>query len=137
MSLNPDLKKIIEQLEKQTDELIEIKISVARHEEILSSHVKHDEILDATIKSELKEYNQLLKEHIAGVMELRTQNALIRQEIEQRDQLLEATLKETNIRLEVAERPIKWFQGTYLIMKWLGALGTAIGLGYALIQWLK
>jgi len=131
------LRNLTENQSKQSEDIVEIKVSVARQEEVLSGHTAHDELLDGMIKEELNQYNSLLREHIAGVMELKTQNALIRQEISQRDQLIQSALVIHNERIELAEKPIKWFQTTFFIMKWLAAAIAVVSGLVTLFYWLK
>lgn len=134
--MSDDVKSMLELLHKkqdsQTEKLNDLSISVAKQEVLSDNYAKQSDKMAEELRKmneHMAVYNAELKVHIAGVLELKEQNNLMRTDIQKRDEIL-------NARLEVAERPIKWFETTYKWMKWLGAVGTAGTLMFAVVKWL-
>jgi ABC-type multidrug transport system fused ATPase/permease subunit len=122
--------------DEQTHKLNSLEIAVAKMEIILSVSTKQSDAATENTQTELRrmndnmsEYNLELREHIAGVNELKEQNRLIREEIKLKD-------SEINQRLKTAERPIEWIATTFVYLKWLGSAAAGAGLVWGVIQWL-
>jgi len=103
---------------------------------MLKSHLKSDEDYQKEVEHVLREineklieYNMQLKIHIAGVNSIKEQNQLIRQENEQRDKMLDS-------RLEIAERPIKWVEGTGVLIKWIGVIASVTAALFGALKYL-
>lgn len=135
--MSDDTKVLLELLHKkqdsQTEKLEDLAISVARQEVQTDNYTKQSDRMAEELREmnkHLSVYNSELRVHIAGVLELKEQNNLIRQQIAQRD-------VEIREKLEIAERPIIWFETTYKWAKWVGAFATAAGLVYAAIKWVS
>lgn len=135
--LNKSLASLHEKQDIQTESLNEMKSDLVTQKILLGVYTKQqdkiaDQItaVDKKLDEKLSEYNYQLKIHIQGVQELKTQNQLIRTEIEQRD-------KEWSTRLEVAEKPIKWLETTGNMLKWIGGISAALASLYGFLKLLK
>ena len=139
--MNDDFARSLETLhdkqDQQTEKLTELQVCVAKQEASIESFSSQSDRMWRELNSmnkNLANYNAELKVHIAGVMELKEQNRLMREEIKQRDTLI-------SNRLEVAEKPIKWAATTFFYLKWAATIitsSTVVGaLVWKLIQWIS
>jgi hypothetical protein len=129
-SVKEQLSRLHHKQDAQTDKLGAIEVSVAKQQVMLEAHnVQFDRVVSemAAMNKNVAEYNKELAVHIAGVMELKEQNRLMRTEIAQRDEIM-------GKRLDIAEKPIIWFKSTAKYLLWIG--GAASGI-LAVIKLLK
>jgi chromosome segregation ATPase len=141
--LNMILDQIADTQDKQASSIEALKESVIRQEISLETHIDQTRQMNSKISDindRLSEYNAQLQIHIAGVQQLKEMNTLIREELKQREKELEIKLSEAhekiNSRLEVAEEPIKWLKTAGVYAKWVGSIGSAIGMIYVLVKFL-
>lgn len=124
--MNLSVKKSLEQLhskqDEQTEKLIGVELTITKQQLAMDSYMKQSDRMASELQKmneNMVTYNSELKVHIAGVIELKEQNRLMREEIKQRDSMI-------NSRLEIAEKPIQWAQTTGKIFKWVGIVATSI-----------
>ncbi len=124
--MSQDLKKSLDMLhekqDSQTEKLNSLTIAVHKQETALEAYIRQSDRMAEELQKmneNMAVYNAELKIHIAGVVELKEQNRLMREENRQRDHLMSA-------RIEIAELPIKWIQTTGKIAVWVGGIATAL-----------
>lgn len=132
--INKSLNSLHDKQDCQTEAINEMKSELTTQKVLLDVYTRQQEkiadqltIVDKKLDEKLTEYNYQLRIHIQGVQELKTQNELIRTEIDQRD-------KEWGSRLEIAEKPIKWIHMTGVVVKWVGAIAAAIASIYGFLK---
>jgi chromosome segregation ATPase len=122
------LARLHDKQDEQTAKLTSLEVTVAKQDASIESYVRQTDKMSqelSRLNDNMSVYNTQLQLHIAGVLELKEQNRLMREEIKQRDVLI-------NSRLEIAEKPIEWATFTFKVIKWsaavIGGLATALGL---------
>jgi hypothetical protein len=116
------LRELHEKQDRQTDKLSEFEISIIKQELASETYIKQSDRMAEELRKmndNLAVYNAELKVHIAGVLELKEQNRLMKEEIKQRDVMI-------NERLDIAEKPIKWATTTATYLKWSAGIITAL-----------
>lgn len=129
-SLKSSLESLHEKQDQQTEKLTKLEVELATQKTLLDVYSKDQHVTAselAKINERLLEYNHELKLHIAGVQELKAQNSLIREELKLRD-------TEIKMRLDEAEKPIKWVQQTGTVVKWVAGFLTAVTAIYAALK---
>ncbi len=135
--MNADLKKSLDRLHEKQDgqsaDISALKVAVGKQEAQMDAYVKQSDRMATElgrINENLAVYNAELKVHVAGVMELREQNRLMREENNQRaEQLrLEQSKRDAEItsRLDIAEKPIIWLRTTWRVLKAVGPIVAAV-----------
>lgn len=128
--MNEALKKSLERLhikqDHQTEKISALEITVAKQEVSMDSYMRQSDRMASELQKlneNMAVYNAELKVHIAGVVELKEMNRLMREE----NRLQAALLDE---RLKVAELPIGWLRTAGKILKWAAPIAAA-GAGVA------
>lgn len=127
-ALRKSLDRLHEKQDAQTEKISALEVTSARQEATLDSYTRQSDRMASEL-SKLNEnmavYNAELKVHIAGVIELKEMNRLMRIENDQRQALMEARMKQ-------AEKPIGWFTAAKNGLKWaapiFGAVAAIAGL---------
>lgn len=124
--MNDALRKSLERLhdkqDTQTEKISALEVSSAKQEAALATYMKQSDRMAGEL-SKLNEnmavYNAELKVHIAGVIELKEMNRLMRIENTQRETLMDA-------RMTQAEKPIGWFRAASNGLKWAAPILAAV-----------
>lgn len=131
--LKDSLSALHDKQDLQTEKLGSLELALSKQQFALETYVKHSDKMTSELEKmndNLTTYNAELKVHIAGVIELKEQNRLMREEIRQRDEAMDLRLKERdeliNSRLSFAEKPILWFKSTGDFLKWAAPVGAGI-----------
>lgn len=134
--MNDDVRKSLSDLHEkqdaQTEQINAVRIALGKQEVALDSYVKQSDRFAAELQEMNKNmsiYNAELKVHIAGVVELKEQNRLMREEIRQRDFMIDN-------RLKIAEKPIEWARATGKVLAWVGGIATAVTAIGGCVAWL-
>ena len=121
--LKESLDRLHEKQDIQTEKLTSLEVSLSRQETALQIYAKHTNATSIElnkVNENMAVYNSELTTHIAGVMELKEQNKLIREEIKQRDIQL-------SDRLKVIEKPVQWTLLTGKFLAWFASIATILG----------
>ena len=133
-----DFKRSLDRIENSQSEIKDLYHELDKKHDILASkvadHFDSDEknlsSLTETlggINDRLIDYNKSLAEHIAGVEELRNMNALIRREIEQRDQATNEKMRELEAKAATLDKPRQWAISTAKAAVWITSVTAAGG----------
>lgn len=120
--LKQSLDRLHEKQDEQTTKISALEVTVAKQEVNMDAYMRQSDRMATELQKlnlNMAEYNAELKVHIAGVIELKEMNKLLREDIRQRDQLI-------NSRLEVAEKPINWAITTWHFLKSAAPIVAAI-----------
>jgi len=126
------LSDLHEKQDQQTDKLVSLEVAMGKNEAALAQYIRQSDRMAGELKEmnkHLSEYNSELKVHIAGVIELKEQNRLMREANEQREKI-------TNARFETLETPHRWAKFTGKLFAWIGAAATAVTAIVGLAMWL-
>lgn len=124
--MNDDLNKSLERLhdkqDAQTEKLTSLEISISKQQFALEAYMKQSDRMAEELgkmNDNMSIYNAELKVHIAGVIELKEQNRLMREDIKLRSADVES-------RLIVVEKPIGWFKAAGNGLKWAAPILAAV-----------
>jgi uncharacterized membrane-anchored protein YhcB (DUF1043 family) len=131
-----ELKDFYHDLDKKSD------ITLSRLEDHFEQDARNLENITRSLESVYKQldvYNRELEIHIAGTMELKETNRLLREQISIERQSTDATIenlrsqmelqrKEVQSRMDSAEAPMKWISQTGNILRFIASLSAAGGI---------
>jgi uncharacterized coiled-coil protein SlyX len=120
--LKKSLDRLHEKQDQQTEKISALEVTVAKQEVNMDSYMRQSDRMAAELaklNENMAVYNAELKTHIAGVLELKEMNRLTKEEIKQRDIII-------NERLIIAEKPITWLIATWNFLKGAAPIIAAI-----------